>query len=72
MMTYRVMTLATIAWIAVWLAPYLYAVNDLITWRLPSSPTGLIVSSQVLQRRPIPGAVATERTLVDVCCAGRY
>jgi hypothetical protein len=32
-MTYRMMTLATIAWIAVWLAPYLYAVNDLITWR---------------------------------------
>jgi PhnB protein len=26
-------TVATVAWIAVWLTPYLYAVNDLITWR---------------------------------------
>ena len=29
----RVMTLAAVAWIALWLTPYLYAVNDLITWR---------------------------------------
>jgi hypothetical protein len=32
-MPYRIMTLATVVWIAVWLTPYLYAVNDLITWR---------------------------------------
>jgi hypothetical protein len=32
-MTNRFMTWAAVAWIAVWLAPYLYAVNDLITWR---------------------------------------
>jgi len=34
-MSYRshIMTWAAIAWIAVWLTPYLYAVNDLITWR---------------------------------------
>ena len=31
-MTYRIMTWAAIAWIAVWLTTYLYAVNDLITW----------------------------------------
>jgi hypothetical protein len=29
----RIMTWAAVAWIAVWLTPYLYAVNDLITWR---------------------------------------
>jgi hypothetical protein len=29
-MTYRIMTWAAVAWIAVWLTPYLYAVNDLI------------------------------------------
>ena len=32
-MTTRIMTWAAVAWIAVWLTPYLYAVNDLITWR---------------------------------------
>jgi hypothetical protein len=32
-MTYRIMTWAAVAWIAIWLTPYLYAVNDLITWR---------------------------------------
>jgi hypothetical protein len=32
-MTYRTMTWAAVAWIALWLTPYLYAVNDLITWR---------------------------------------
>jgi hypothetical protein len=32
-MTYRVVTWATVAWLAVWLTPYLYAVNDLVTWR---------------------------------------
>ena len=26
-MTYRVVTWATVAWLAVWLTPYLYAVN---------------------------------------------
>ena len=31
-MTYRIMTWAAIAWIAVWLTTYLYAVNDLVTW----------------------------------------
>ena len=35
-MTYRIMTWAAVAWIAAWLTPYLYAVNDLITWRQPS------------------------------------
>ena len=32
-MTYRTVTWAAVAWIALWLTPYLYAVNDLITWR---------------------------------------
>jgi hypothetical protein len=32
-MTYRTVTWAAVAWIAIWLMPYLYAVNDLITWR---------------------------------------
>jgi hypothetical protein len=32
-MTYRIITWATVAWLAVWLTPYLYAANDLITWR---------------------------------------
>jgi riboflavin synthase alpha subunit len=32
-MTGHIMTWAAVAWIAVWLTPYLYAVNDLITWR---------------------------------------
>jgi hypothetical protein len=37
-MSYRItsshiMTWAAVAWIAIWLTPYLYAVNDLITWR---------------------------------------
>lgn len=32
-MTYRIMTWATVAWIALWLTPYLYAMHDLITWR---------------------------------------
>jgi hypothetical protein len=32
-MTYRIMTWAAVAWIAIWLTPYVYAVNDLITWR---------------------------------------
>jgi hypothetical protein len=31
-MTYRIMTLAAVAWIATLLTPYLFAVNDLITW----------------------------------------
>jgi hypothetical protein len=29
----RIMTWAAVAWVAIWLTPYLYAVNDLITWR---------------------------------------
>ena len=32
-MTGHIMAWAAVAWIAVWLTPYLYAVNDLITWR---------------------------------------
>jgi hypothetical protein len=32
-MRYRVITWSAIAWIAVCLAPYFYALNDLITWR---------------------------------------
>ena len=32
-MTYRIVTWAALAWIAASLTPYLYAVNDLITWR---------------------------------------
>jgi hypothetical protein len=32
-MRYRIVVWSAIAWIAVCLAPYLYAVNDLITWR---------------------------------------
>jgi hypothetical protein len=32
-MRYRVVVWSAIAWIAIWLAPYLYALNDLITWR---------------------------------------
>ena len=32
-MTGHIMTWAAVAWIAIWLTPYLYAVNDLITWR---------------------------------------
>jgi hypothetical protein len=31
--TSRIMTWAAVAWVAIWLTPYLYAVNDLITWR---------------------------------------
>ena len=29
-MTYRIVTWATVAWLAVWLTPYLYAANDLL------------------------------------------
>lgn len=32
-MTYRFITWAAVLWIVVWLTPYVYAVNDLITWR---------------------------------------
>jgi len=32
-MRYRIVVWCAIAWIAVCLAPYLYALNDLITWR---------------------------------------
>jgi hypothetical protein len=32
-MRYGIVVWSTIAWIAICLAPYLYAVNDLITWR---------------------------------------
>jgi hypothetical protein len=31
-MNYRIITWAVVAWTAVWLTTYLYAVNDLITW----------------------------------------
>jgi len=51
-MTYHIMTWAAVAWIAVWLTTYLYAVNDLITW--PSSLKGLeILSSQITRGRCI-------------------
>jgi hypothetical protein len=32
-MKYRIITWATIGWIAVCVAPYVYALHDLITWR---------------------------------------
>jgi hypothetical protein len=32
-MRYRVFIWSAIAWITVCVAPYLYALNDLITWR---------------------------------------
>jgi len=32
-MRYRIVVWSAIAWIAVCLVPYLYALNDLITWR---------------------------------------
>jgi hypothetical protein len=32
-MRYRIVVWGAIAWIVVCLAPYLYALNDLITWR---------------------------------------
>jgi len=32
-MGYRTIVWSAIVWIAICLAPYLYALNDLITWR---------------------------------------
>jgi hypothetical protein len=32
-MRYSIIALAAISWIAVCVAPYVYALNDLITWR---------------------------------------
>ena len=32
-MKYRILASAAISWIAVFLGPYVYALNDLITWR---------------------------------------
>ena len=32
-MSYQIAFWGTVAWIAVCVAPYLYALNDLITWR---------------------------------------
>ena len=32
-MGYRLVVWSTVDWIAVCLAPYVYALNDLITWR---------------------------------------
>jgi hypothetical protein len=32
-MRYRILALAAISWIAMCLGPYVYALNDLITWR---------------------------------------
>jgi hypothetical protein len=32
-MRYRIVAWSAIAWIAICLGPYLYALNDLITWR---------------------------------------
>jgi hypothetical protein len=28
----RIIALGAITWVAIWLAPYIYAVRDLITW----------------------------------------
>jgi hypothetical protein len=32
-MSYQIVFWSTIVWIAVGVAPYVYALNDLITWR---------------------------------------
>ena len=32
-MSYRLVVWSTVAWITVCVAPYVYALNDLITWR---------------------------------------
>ena len=32
-MSYQIVFWSTVAWIAVCVSPYLYALNDLITWR---------------------------------------
>jgi hypothetical protein len=32
-MSYRLIVWSTVAWIALWVAPHVYALNDLITWR---------------------------------------
>jgi hypothetical protein len=32
-MTYRILTWAAVGWMAVCVGPYVYALNDLITWR---------------------------------------
>ena len=32
-MSYRLIVWSTVAWIALSVAPYVYALNDLITWR---------------------------------------
>ena len=32
-MRYRIVIWSAIAWVALCFAPYLYALNDLITWR---------------------------------------
>jgi hypothetical protein len=32
-MSHRIAILSAVVWIAVCLAPYVYALNDLITWR---------------------------------------
>jgi hypothetical protein len=31
-MTYRIVALSAIMWVAIWVAPYIYAVHDLIAW----------------------------------------
>jgi len=32
-MSYRIVFWGAVAWVALCLAPYVYALNDLITWR---------------------------------------
>jgi len=32
-MSYQIIFWSTVAWIGVCIAPYVYALNDLITWR---------------------------------------
>jgi hypothetical protein len=31
-MTIRIMALSAIMWVAIWVAPYVYAAHDLIAW----------------------------------------
>lgn len=32
-MTCRIITVSAILWVAVWIAPYVYAAHDLIAWQ---------------------------------------
>jgi hypothetical protein len=31
-MTCRIIALSAIMWVAIWVAPYIYAVHDLVVW----------------------------------------